>query len=138
MPHALTPMIKVDDPIAWGKLVKSWATGRSYFQPDAAAPPIPQTIAELKTQCQNVGVTIDIDPSIKGLAVMRYSEETMTLRLPPKALIERSEQLLADSDYPLADFYGTFFTVTGGPANKDQMMNFHHCRIGEYTVNSCQ
>ena len=130
--------VTINDPVLWGKLVKSWATGKSYFGPGTQAPPIPQSITELKAQCVAAGINIDIPANITGLAVLRYSPEMLAIRLPPRVLLEQSEAKLAalgNAAYPLPGFYEDFFEHP--PQNLDQIMDFHAARIGEYTVNSC-
>ena len=45
------------DEVKWGKLVKSWATGKNYF--GGASPiPLPRTLDELKLQCNEIGLTL--------------------------------------------------------------------------------
>jgi hypothetical protein len=96
-----------------------------------------------------------------------HGHETLTLRLPPKALVDRSEAMLKGTsyenpedaelnfegesplDYPLPAFYKQFADLGGlEPQAQTQGGNdlrpatadnvsFHHKRIGEYTVNSC-
>lgn len=125
----------IHTPLEWGRLVKSWATGRSYFGPGTAVPPIPQSIAELKTQCSAAGINIEIPASITGLAFLQYSPETLSIRLPPKVLIDESEAILAKNNYSMPQFYLDFFN--NSPSDEQGRLDFHACRIGEYSVNSC-
>ena len=127
--------VRITTPVEWGKLVKSWATGRSYFDQGQPAPPIPQTLAELNAQCTAFGITIEIPESVTGLAFLQYSAETLSVRLPPKSLIDQSEAVLRAANYDLPAFYEAFFRKP--PVTTDEKMDFHACRLGEYSVNSC-
>lgn len=129
--------IMIGDDIRWGKLVKSWATGNSYFGPGTTAPPVPRTVQELKDQCREFGIEIQIPASITGLAVMQYSAETLALRLPPKALVEgtEAELKLPGSTYPMPVFYDDFYGKKL-PSETDKL-NLHACRIGDYSIRNC-
>lgn len=146
--------LNVNHHINWGKLVKSWATGKNYFNPAKPAPAIPHTVAELVKTANEHQCDITVAPWVKGLAVITYSHEVLALRLPPKDMIERSEALInggADSfaapggtaatfkpsDYPIPDFYSDFTKIKPDKRTKQDAMDFHHARIGEYTMNSC-
>ena len=39
--------LEISDDVLWGKLVKSWATGKNHIEPSRPAPPIPRTLPEL-------------------------------------------------------------------------------------------
>ena len=128
----------VSDYIAWGKLVKSWATGKNYFDAAKPAPPLPRSIADLQQQCENLGFEITFAKWIQGLVVTQYSKDSLFLRLPPKDLIERGEGIVTGpGGYPLPDFYRTFFGANARPPDKAAQLDAHHARIGEYTINSC-
>ena len=146
----------------WGKLVKSWSTGKNYFDPAKPAPLMPNTVEELMAQCQTYHCGAKLADWVKGLAIVHYSPETLVFRLPPKALIERSEAMLREAntpsggqgrnppprgasttptlesgDYPLPDFYTNFLKIRPDQRTKKDIEDFHHARIGEYSVNSC-
>jgi hypothetical protein len=143
----------------WGKLVKSWSTGKNYFDPSKPAPLMPNTVEELMAQCQTYHCGAKLADWVKGLAIVHYSPETLVFRLPPKALIERSEAMLRQAntppneqgrnptgpgtptlemgDYPLPDFYTNFLKIRPDQRTKKDIEDFHHARIGEYSVNSC-
>lgn len=128
----------ITEEVQWGKLVKSWATGENYMGPGTTLPPVPKTIQELKDQCTQFGIGLQLPDNITGLVVMQYSEETLALRLPPKSLVKKSEESFAKNPgaaYPIPQFYDTFYGH-GIPAGKDPMM-LHACRIGDYVVRNC-
>lgn len=127
--------VKINSPVQWGKLIKSWATGRSYFGAGTPVPPMPRTIEELKAQCAAANINIEIPPHVTGLAILQYSPETLSIRLPPKALVDESEALLKTQDYGLPQFYQDFFKHK--PKTEQERLDFHACRLGEYSVNSC-
>lgn len=129
--------VTVQDMKRWGMLVKSWSTGRNYFNPGTPPPPIPQTIAELKTLCQQAGIGITIPPTVTGLSIVQYAPNTLTIRLPPKEFVEESENSFVEGndDYVIPSFYKTF--INNPPTTKEAKLDFHAQRLGEYTVNSC-
>jgi hypothetical protein len=131
----------VNDDIKWGKLVKSWATGKNYFDPAKPAPALPRTLGELKAQCDTHGVGVTIPASLKGLAFMQYSADVLAIKLPPKSMVEESEAEFAQGGaYQIPAFYNTFYAQSGSPLNlttKDQKMDFHAARIGDYSVRNC-
>jgi hypothetical protein len=143
----------VSDPERWGMLVKSWSTGVNYFDPRKPAPAMPRTLEDLMEQCTKYRCGATVADWITGLAIMTYGHSTLGLRIPPSAMIEKSEARikaantagavgaanpeLAPGDYPMPDFYAKFLTLKPTERDLDTLMKFHHKRIGEYTVNSC-
>jgi len=155
--------INVDDNYAWGKLVKTWATGRNYVDhvPTEAEPlptqvenppkwPKPTCFKDLATQAitakvglhfedgNNTPVTGDED---LGFLLAQATLETYVLRLPAKDALERSEQqLLAGQDYWLPQFYSRIFETEVKAAEVQtavQRVQLHAERVGEYTINTC-
>ncbi len=146
--------IQVANPERWGMLVKCWSTRRNYFDPSEPAPLIPRTLQELVDQCEKYRCGVTIADWITGLAVLTYGPSTLGIRVPPAEMIERSEARLRAAntpnddntrpdpdlmpgDYPLPDFYINFLRLKPTERDLDKLMDFHHKRIGEYTVNSC-
>jgi hypothetical protein len=128
----------VSDFVAWGKLVKSWATGENRFDNSQPPPPLPRSIEELQEQCEGFGFKIAFAPWVQGLVVTQYGKETLFLRLPPKDLIERGETIVAERrSYHLPDFYRQIFGATSTPPDVPGRLAAHDARIGEYTINSC-
>lgn len=129
--------------MAWGKLVKTWATGNSYFKHDSPPItidqlPIPRSIEELKAQMVLVGAGALLPPDhVVGLAIVQYTPDTMVVRLPPKARIEAMEAALTDagaSPYNFPVFYADFINR---PLEPDEWKAVHACRIGDYTMSMC-
>jgi hypothetical protein len=130
--------IEISDDILWGKLVKSWATGKSYLDPGKPAPPLPRTLDELRVQCLAIGLTVTFPAVCTGLAIVQYSPETVTIKLPPKAMVEATEARLAAAGaaYPIPRFYDDFY----GKAlaiPQDRLLDFHAARIGDYSIRNC-
>jgi hypothetical protein len=130
--------IAAADELKWGKLVRSWATGKSEFPneiPDAKLR-VPTDLADLKAQCAKVGVSITIPASFKGLVVIQQSPETLVLRLPSAKMVKEAlEDLSAPANgYKLPHFYTTFGPVRVPPQDKEK---FQALRIGDYTIGSC-
>ena len=122
---------------AWGRLVKSWATGKSNFPAVSIDKlPLPRPLADLKAQCALVGVDITIPAAITGLTVIQHGPETLALRLPAKAMVEAAE---ADLDQGAAYIIPHFYEVFCGPLNVPpaERKTFQACRIGDYSVGTC-
>lgn len=131
----------VDDDIKWGKLVKSWATGKNYFDTTKPAPPLPRTLDELKDQCAANGITVQIPAVHTGLTVVQSSKEILMIKLPSKALVEATELELAQGvPYPFPKFYDDFYASYGAPLvlpDAGKKLDFHAARIGDYSIRMC-
>ena len=130
----------VSDEIAWGTLVKSWATGRSYFGEGQPGPPIPKTLQDLKDRCADVGITVSIPAIHKGLVVIESSEEVFMIKLPSKTLVEATEHELAVEGYPVPNLYNDFYARFGVPLiipDLPSKLDFHAARIGDYSIRMC-
>lgn len=129
----------------WGDLVKSWATGRNYFNkpypghPLDQAPPVPDTLDELQAQCEWAEVGITIPARITALQVMYGDESTLLIHLPAKAMLIATERAIeADPKaYPLPTFYDAFWGDQRPYLDRDNVMRFHASRIGDYTIAQC-
>ena len=139
-PH-VTETIKVKDYERWGKLIKTWATGKSYFEDDPRPIlidelPVPRDLAEFVQQCNHVGVGLTIPPGVKGLTVIQHTADTVFIRLPPKDLLLSKEADIAQSAgaYPFPDFYERNFGV---PLTPDAKLAVHAQRVGDYTISVC-
>jgi hypothetical protein len=135
--------VTVDSYLAWGKLVKTWATGKSYFESDSPPItidklPIPRSIEELRDQMVLVGAEALLPPpNVVGLAIVQYTPDTMVVRLPPNARIKEMEEALAQletSPYKFPVFYADFINR---PLKPDEWKAVHACRIGDYTMSMC-
>lgn len=130
--------VMISDELTWGRLVKSWATGDNYMGAGTTLPPVPRTLDELKAQCAQFNVGLQLPANITALAVMQYSEETVALRLPPRSLVKKSEQGFTSNPndpYPMPKFYDQFYGHSL-PAGINQM-DLHACRIGDYVIRNC-
>lgn len=131
-----TPRINVDNHAAWGKLVKSWATGRDYVTfvatdvkpvPDDPAPgqafPKPGSFKDLVNACRanNVGLhfvatatspkTFCTGNEEIGFVLLQATSEISILRLPAKEKVHESEEALTGSGgmQPLPYALPTFY-----------------------------
>jgi hypothetical protein len=121
----------------WGKLIKTWATGRDYLQ-DGHAYPVPRTLNELKEQCSRAQVGARIPECITGLQVVQMNTETLVIRLPPKEGLEDSEaRLAAGSAYMIPAFYKRVFNGQDPKIPEGDKLKFHAERIGDYTIGNC-
>jgi hypothetical protein len=113
----------------WGNLVKRWAKGDQ---------PWPQSLGELKAQCVQANVGIDIPSEVKAIQFIQANEETMVIRLPPKAMVLAGEADLAanpQAGYPMPKFYKDAFN-DAEPQIADALL-FQAERIGEYCISEC-
>jgi hypothetical protein len=152
-----------NDFLTWGKLVKTWATGRNYVDhviteenpvPTAQEVPTdypkPRSFVEFWDQCRKAGIGLIFDDGNNtqvprnegmGLTVLQGDGDVFVLRVPPQEiLLEHEARFLAAATYQFAPFYQIVF---GGPplpaqvATKVQRMTIHAERVGEYTLNTC-
>ena len=159
------PRINVTDSEAWGKLVKTWATGKNYVDhPATDVEPVP-TEEEIppkypkptsfpdfvaQTVRAKVGLVFEDgqDTPVRGdeaigFVLLQATSDTSVLRLPAKEKIEESEsKLLGGERYLLPSFYERIFDRPAGIVDEQvktalQIMQLHAERVGEYTINTC-
>src|SRR3954451_19971377 len=119
--------LEIDKDILWGKLVKSWATGRNYVYPDRDPIAIPRTLDDLKQIATDIGLTITFPDGMVGLAVIQYRPQSAVVKLPPKAMVEATEAKLSQAGavYPMPKFYEDFFGVPLPTLSKDELFDLH-------------
>lgn len=123
----------------WGKLMKTWATGRDYLKTGHHFPK-PNSLEELKEQLRMAQTGVVLPARIKHLQVIEGCSDTLLLRLPPPDLIEASEKRLEAGDYALPAFYNDHYDGQA-PAplpDKAARLKFHAQRIGDYSIANCQ
>ena len=120
------------DRFAWGHLVKGWIKGH-IARPD--------TLDDLRAQCREHGISISIPDYIKSIAFMQKDKSVLTIRLPAKELVESGEANIVEREigYPLPSFYEQFFSspTANVKLSREQKLELHAARVGEYTVNNC-
>jgi hypothetical protein len=142
----------------WGKLVKTWATGRNYFKDgqDYSLPAsLTMSIADFKNMLDKAGrgdpdqasIRMTIPPNITTVKFVQGDDNTLVIRIPPKAMVEDSEQILqglVDAQHPVARYpLPIFYVQAWNPGaeqlslDPDSLMTMHCQRIGEYTINLC-
>jgi hypothetical protein len=131
--------LEIDNDILWGKLVKSWATGRNYIYPERGPIAIPRTLDDLLATAEEVGLNITFPDGMVGLAVIQYSPQTAVIKLPPKAMVEGTEAKLSQPGvvYPMPQFYEDFFRVSLPALSRDELFDLHAARIGDYSIRNC-
>lgn len=137
--------VEVGDFMAWGKLVKTWATGKDYVADGKNTYPLPHSLDEFKTQVDRAGCKMIIPARIKSLSMIPGDTETLVVRLPPGEMVKDSEatidqllKILRTSKYPLPDFYDMAWgTQPQVSFDKEGLLCFHASRLGEYTINNC-
>jgi hypothetical protein len=121
----------------WGRLVKTWATGRSYF-PDGKVYPVPQSLEEMQEQLDEVQSGLQLPKRMKHLQVVQMRSDTMMLRLPPADLVAASERRLEKEEYSMPPFYDEAYQHQPVPMDSlEDRLRFHARRIGDYTIANC-
>jgi hypothetical protein len=111
----------------WGKLVKTWSTGKNYLEDDNEYP-VPETVEEFKEQLAKAQVFATVPERFKLL-----------LKLPPKVMIEDSEARLSEvgSTYQIPPFYKRLFNGADPVIPEADKFKVHAERIGDYTISLC-
>ena len=122
----------------FGKLVKSWATGKNYLE-DGNDYVLPGDMEEFKRQNAEAQTGVHIPEWATKVKFVACEADTILIRVPPKHLIEDSESRLTEpgASYPIPEMYKKVFGGLDPVIAKDQLLNFHASRIGEYTSNVC-
>lgn len=129
-PWALPPMSVVSVPGANGTPV-----------PLAGA--VALTVQEFQALLTAAKVTVTEMPTqYKHVIILQGSVDTMVVRLPPRDILQGSEDdLLNGKLYEIPDYYAGYFkpgpVVFVPPTTRHEIMELHANRIGEYTLNSC-
>src|SRR5260370_41292214 len=83
--------LDIGDDVLWGKLVKSWATGRNYVVPDGAPFPIPRTLDELLALAKSIDLAITFPDGMGGLAVIQCSPQAPGVDLAAQGMVEGNQ-----------------------------------------------
>jgi len=149
----------------WGKLVKTWSTGRNYVrhvitdndpfpkvEEEKPEFPRPRTFAQFVAQAQAAGVQLFFDDGVQNLDVtgsekmnfemVAVPPDTAYVKLPQADKITESETRLLNSgaSYPLPGFYKRIHgtdPLPGETSSPTQKAKLHAERVGEYTINTC-
>ena len=122
----------------FGKLVKTWATGKNYLQDDNEYH-IPADLEDFRRQNSEAQTGIHIPEWAKKVKFVSCESDTIVIRIPPKAFIEDLEERLTapGASYPLPDAYKQAFGGKDPVIAKEKMLDFHASRIGDYTSTFC-
>ena len=122
----------------WGKLVKTWSTGKNYLDDDNEYP-VPDTVEQFKEQLAKAQVFATVPERFKHIQFVTSDQETLLLKLPPKVMIEDSEAMLSEqgSTYPIPPFYKRLFNGIDPVIPEDEKFKVHAERIGDYTISNC-
>lgn len=137
--------VEVGNFMAWGKLVKTWATGEDYVKNGKGTYPRPKDLNEFRAQVESAGCEMTIPDRIKTLSMIPGDTETLVVRLPPGEMVKDSEaaidqllKILRTSKYPLPSFYDMAWgTQPQVSFDEEGLLCFHASRLGEYTINNC-
>lgn len=129
--------VRIKDFEKWGKLVKTWATGRNYFD-DGNHYPVPLSLNEFNAQLKTAGVEARIPERIKAVQFVQANLETLLIRLPPgDAIRDSEEQFEYGTSYFLPAFYSRVFGNHQPYIPDADKLKFHAERIGDYTISNC-
>jgi hypothetical protein len=122
----------------WGKLVKTWSTGKNYLEDDNEYP-LPATVDEFKEQLAKAQVFATVPDRFKHIQFVSSDQETILLRLPPKVMIADSEERLSQpgATYPIPPFYKRLFNGIDPVIPESDKFRVHAERIGDYTISFC-
>jgi hypothetical protein len=139
----------------WGNLVKSWATGVNKVEKKNSPGykidkyTKPRNKKEFEDQCALAGVGVVIPSYVEEVDVVQATMKTLLIRIPPKELVEDSEQTLSapGATYAIPDFYNELYPKLPGetvppkptnlPQDEDGKLRLHALRIGDYTMANC-
>jgi hypothetical protein len=118
--------------------IRTWATGTNYLD-DNNEYPLPVTLDEFKEQLAKAQVFANVPERFKLVQFVSSDQETILVRLPPKVMIEDSEELLnkPGATYPLPPFYKRLFNGMDPVIPEDEKFRVHAERIGDYTISIC-
>ena len=110
--------IEISDNVIWGRYIKSLATGKNYVKPGDPPFPVPRSLDELHKTTKSIGITI---------------------KLPPKDVIEKAEAALREPDavYPMPAYYDDFYRKKLPSMAVDKRLELHAARIGDICVRNC-
>jgi hypothetical protein len=130
--------LRVTNNEAWGKLIKTWATGKNYLE-DGNEYPVPRSMAEFKEQLATAQVFANIPEWAKTVKFVSPEEGEIIVRLPPKFMIEDSETILSQpgGSYPIPEFYKRIFNGMDPVIPHSEKLKVHAERIGDYTISLC-
>jgi len=122
----------------FGKLVKTWATGKNYLA-DGNVYAVPENLDEFRRQNAEAQTGVHIPDWATKVKFVPCESDTIVIRIPPKHFIEDSEERLNQpgATYPLPDAYKQIFGGLDPVIAKENILDFHACRIGDYTSTLC-
>jgi hypothetical protein len=127
----------------WGRLIKTWATGTSYFEdinPQLSIDrlPIPLTREQFDRQCRLAQTGVVVPESIRGLTIIQHSWDQLLIRLPPKERIEEFERIMNSEGTGPYNFFPAFYErFRQRDLSVDEKLTVQACRIGDYTISIC-
>jgi hypothetical protein len=130
--------VQVTNHERWGNLVKTWSTGHNYLE-DGNEYPIPASVDEFKEQLARAQVFATVPEHFKHIHFVSQETDTIVVRLPPKIVIEESEERLSQpgATYPIPPFYKRLFNGMDPVIPDNDKFRVHAERIGDYTISYC-
>src|SRR5689334_21120960 len=119
-------------------LVPSYTTGTNYLEDDNVDP-LPERKEEMTEKLSYAQGFATMLDRYKHSTFVKQEQDTITVKLPPKVMIEDSEALLNQpgATYPLPPFYKRRFKGMDPVIPESEKFKVHAERIGDYTISAC-
>ena len=94
---------------------------------------------EFKEQLAKAQVFATVPDRFKHITFVKQEQDTIMVKLPPKVMIEDSEEMLNQpgATYPLPPFYKRLFNGMDPVIPESEKFRVHAERIGDYTISAC-
>ena len=146
--------------LAWGRLVKTWATGLNYVDNPYSPPPVtdkyrrPNSFKEFVQQCRDASVGLLYDDGDNpsqvreddpvSFVMLHGNTDLLVIRLSASEFLKKSEEHLVDPNtktYEIPAFYKSFLINANADPNQvntpEKRLDIHAMRVGEYTIAMC-
>jgi hypothetical protein len=130
-----TSRIIINDWLAWGHLVKGWATGDDYFAAGKTCPR-PATLDAFRAALLATGAG-SIPDWVVDFELMEWNETKLLIQLPSAEAIRNAEAILRlGKPYPLPAFYRQADGELPAADHLKARLALHAMRIGEHAADS--
>jgi hypothetical protein len=99
------------------------------------------TVGEFLALVEVADIKVENMPTdYKNVVIVQGDAKTLVVRLPPKDMLQGSEDdlIMSGDKYPIPKFYEKLYSGKENyPTTQSDIMELHANRIGEYTLNNC-
>ena len=118
---------------AFGALIKRWA------KDPTSAPAGVMSMEQFARLMEDEGIAFAAPTregfEIRHVHIYHGMLGRLDMRIPPKAMVEASEALLAAEDYPIPAYYFELFP--GATPHVPDKLRLQRLRIADYTISNC-